>query len=339
METSVKEINISANQAGQRLDKLLAKYLDKAPKSFIYKMLRKKNITLNNKKAEGSEIIKLGDLIKLFLADETILKFSSNSNSPVIVKKSSISKPNITLDVIYEDENVIFVNKPSGILSQKAEITDISINEYIVDYLISEGRYTQEELKSFKPSICNRLDRNTSGLIAAGTSLSGLQFLNQMFRDREIEKYYITFVRGYVESGAHIKGYLIKNERTNKVSITRERKGKDDEYIETNYEPLFSSDEVSILKVELITGKPHQIRAHLASIGHPVVGDMKYGDKSLNEAYAVRYGIKSQMLHSYELIFPELSGDMKYLSGKIFKAKLPNDFIKCMEALHVNMEF
>ena len=150
----MQEIIVSANEAGQRFDKLLAKYLNEAPKSFLYKMLRKKNIVLNGKKATGNEKLEVGDSIKLFLADETIEKFS----------KVQIQHTKKKLDVIYEDDHILLINKPAGMLSQKAEAKDESLVEHVISYMLDSGQLTEADLRSFKPSICNRLDRNTSGL-------------------------------------------------------------------------------------------------------------------------------------------------------------------------------
>ena len=161
----MQEIIVAANEAGQRLDKMLAKYLNEAPKSFLYKMLRKKNIVLNGKKATGNEKLAVGDSVKLFLADETIAKFSN----------IHAVHTNVTLDIIYEDENVLLINKPVGMLSQKAVADDESLVEHIISYMLETRQLTEEELRKFRPSVCNRLDRNTSGLVAAGKSLAGLQ--------------------------------------------------------------------------------------------------------------------------------------------------------------------
>ena len=161
----MQEIIVTANEAGQRFDKLLAKYLNEAPKSFLYKMLRKKNIVLNGKKATGNEKLEVGDHIKLFLSDETIEKFS----------KIKVQRTNQVLNFVYEDDNILIINKPVGMLSQKAEAKDESLVEHIITYLLESGQMTEEELRKFKPSICNRLDRNTSGLVVAGKSLIGLQ--------------------------------------------------------------------------------------------------------------------------------------------------------------------
>lgn len=313
----MQAVTANKNDTGQRLDKFLAKYLDQAPKSFLYKMLRKKNITLNGKKATGNEILSLGDEIKLFLSDETIEKFQG---------KVSVEYPVTDLDVVYEDADLIFLNKPVGMLSQKAEDNAPSMVEYLIGYLLKTGSLKQEDLTRFKPSVCNRLDRNTSGLIVAGKSLAGLQFLSDVLKERTVDKYYYALVKGVVKEGAYIKGVLQKDTATNKVSVSNEIKAADKEqYIETAYEPLASSKFATLLKVKLITGKTHQIRAHLASIGHPIIGDHKYGNAQVNELYKKKYGLKYQLLHARTLIFSakDLPEPFFYLCGKTFTADLP----------------
>ena len=185
----MRMLTVSKNEAGQRLDKLLAKYLNLAGKSFIYKMMRKKNITLNGKKCDGSEHLTEGDEIKLFLAEETIEKFSEVKIQKVQKKK---------LDIVYEDEHILLINKPSGMLSQKAKETDESLVEYLIDYLLDSGKLKKEDLACFRPSVCNRLDRNTSGIVAAGRSLPGLQIMSEVIKDRSLGKYYVCVVRGIV---------------------------------------------------------------------------------------------------------------------------------------------
>ena len=204
----MKEFIINENEAGQRFDKYLAKLLREAPKSFFYKMMRKKNITLNGKKATGNEKLFSGDHVKLFLSDETFEKFSGNDSAP---------RAHYALDIIYEDENILLINKPAGMLSQPADDGTPSLVEYLTGYLLKNGSLTENDLRTFRPSVCNRLDRNTSGLIAAGKSLSGLQELSGMFKSRELHKYYLCLVEGVLKEERYIKGYLAKDKKSNKA--------------------------------------------------------------------------------------------------------------------------
>ncbi len=308
----MQEIIVSANEAGQRFDKLLVKYLNEAPKSFIYKMLRKKNIVLNGKKATGNEKLAVGDSVKIFLADETVAKFS----------KQEIVRTKAKLDIIYEDSNVLMINKPVGMLSQKANMKDTSVVEHVISYLLDSGQITEEELRSFKPSICNRLDRNTSGLIIAGKSLIGLQVMGALFKDRSLRKYYRCLVLGNIKEKKYIKGYLTKDENTNKVSILQSET-EDSLPIETEYRPLWSNERCTLLEVHLITGRTHQIRAHLASEGHAIIGDYKYGNRKINDAYKNKYKLESQLLHAYRVEMPKIEGELEVLSEKYFIAPLP----------------
>lgn len=317
----MQEIIINENEAGQRFDKYLFKYFKEAPSSFIYKMLRKKNIVLNGKKSDGKDKLAVGDSIKVFMADETISKFRGVSQIEVV--------QTVELDVVYEDDNVIMINKPSGMLSQKADKNDVSVNEYIISYLIESGSLLEEQLKTFKPGVCNRLDRNTSGLIVAGKSLKGLQVMSQMFKDRTMDKYYLAVVSGIVSDKMNIKGFLTKNEKTNKVIVSG-KETADSQYIETEYEPLKYGENITLLKVKLITGRTHQIRAHLASVGHGLIGDYKYGDKKVNDYYKKNFKIENQMLHSWKLVFPNME-ELIELSNKEFSAKVPKEFDEVME--------
>ncbi len=326
----MKELTIRENESGQRLDKFLTKYMNRAPKSFLYKMLRKKNITLNGKKAQGKEILVSGDTVKLFLSGDTIHNFSEHKEF-ISQKTDNLSDGNtLKPDIIYEDAHTLFINKPVGMLSQKARPDDISLVEHLTSYLLSTGQITQEELRTFHPAVCNRLDRNTSGIVAAGKSLAALQKLSAMFRDRSIRKYYLCLVSGTVEHKARLKGYLEKDKRTNKVAVRRKRTVPDDSgaFIETEYRPLRSAGGTTLLEVHLITGKTHQIRAHLAAEGHPLIGDYKYGDRKINDRFKRSYGLQSQMLHSYRLCFPRCTGELIPLSEKELLADPPDLFVK-----------
>ena len=334
----MQEITIGKNEAGQRLDKFLAKYMNLAPKSFFYKMMRKKNITLNGKKCEGAEKLNEGDVVKLFLSDETIEGFTEKK----VQKIQKVKKQK--LDVIYEDDEILLINKPSGMLSQKAKESDVSLVEYLIDYLLDTGAVTEESMRSFRPSVCNRLDRNTSGIVACGKSLAGLQMLSEVFRDRSIHKYYQCIVVGSMRESRTIDGWLLKDEASNKVRIFQ-NEVEGSLQIKTKYEPLATNGRYTLLKVTLLTGRSHQIRAHLASIGHPIVGDPKYGMGRGNASKRMsggrpsqsaqsaeeKYQIRSQLLHSYRLEFPELAEPFAYLTGKAFEAPLPKDFIRVIQ--------
>jgi 23S rRNA pseudouridine955/2504/2580 synthase len=341
----MRTFEITDNEANQRFDKYLKKLLPNAGSGFLYKMLRKKNIVLNGKKAEGKEILASGDRVQLYLSEETFLKFSKD---PVELEKEYKMLSNLPMNgltVVWEDADIIALNKPANMLSQKAEPTDVSANEYVLGYLIRVGALTFEDFKTFHPSVANRLDRNTTGLLLAGKTLKGLQELSDALKNRSIHKYYHAVVAGKVTEPAHLTGYLKKDDRTNQVTIYPMNEPEDASlaeenvslaqenastsangtlpdgaaWIETAYRPLKSTEEYTLLEIQLITGKTHQIRAHLASIGHPIIGDVKYGDEATNRTYRDRCKIRHQMLHAYCV---ELSDERKVIAPE------PEEFLR-----------
>ena len=327
----MREVTIGANEAGQRFDKFLKKYLKEAGSGFLYKMLRKKNITLNGSRADGSEKLTAGDRVCFFLAEETLEKFRGAQRMDTAPDKSAYgaAKPALQVPVIFENEHILLVNKPAGLLTQKAQAQDYSLNEWLTDYLLSQGKITAEQLRTFRPSVCNRLDRNTSGLVICGKTLAGSQKMSELLRERTVHKYYRLFAAGRLELEGVTQAWLIKDEKNNQVRILscEPKGGKDAAHIVTGCRPLTFYPDYTYAEVELFTGKSHQIRAHLAALGHPLVGDAKYGIKALNDKYR-RMGIRSQMLHAFRVEFPVMNGCFSDLSGKSFTAPEPDSFLR-----------
>lgn len=324
------QFEITANEAGQRFDKYLHKLLPKAPTSFFYKMLRKKNIVLNHKKAEGKEKLAVGDCVSLYLSEETYQSFQERKITGEYITAYQRLKG---IYVVYENQHMLLLNKPAGILSQKAQNTDLSANEWLIGYLLEKEIITEDSLSTYKPSVCNRLDRNTSGLIICAKTLAGSQELNRLIASRQIRKFYRLFVKGSMCREMILDGYLLKNKETNKVTVfpTKDKTQIPNEasYIRTSYHPIQTLSDFTYLEVELFTGKTHQIRAHMASIGHPLLGDYKYGNKSWNDYYHNNYGIKSQLLHAYRLEFPK--NDLLFPDkNMIFTAEEPAVFKKIL---------
>ncbi len=342
---------ITDREAGQRFDKYLHRILPNAGSGFLYKMLRKKNITLNDKKADGSEKTAVGDCVKIFFAQETLDKFmgklsEQSAHSSYCQRQGSKQEAGSALQpdtdmpkcqeygkayrqfsnirVIYENDHMLIADKPAGILSQKAEKTDLSLNEWLIGYLLEKKELRETDLSFYKPSVCNRLDRNTSGMLLCAKTLRGAQLLGGLLKDRTLHKYYQLYVKGPVEQEQLIEGYLCKDEKRNKVMI--QSVPNDGAYIQTRYRPLRVEDDKTLLEVELITGKPHQIRAHLAGIGHPLLGDYKYGDRAWNERYRQQFGVQSQLLHACKVVFPSLDEPFTDLSGRTFFCELPDIF-------------
>lgn len=330
----MQEIKIGANEAGQRLDKFLHKFMPLAPSSFFYRMLRKKNITLNGKKAEGNERLKEEDVLSLYLSDETIDNFREEK-SRVREKVTEYGEAYRRLkgvQVIYEDGHILILNKPAGVLSQKSEPSDLSLNEWISGYLLKEdGDFDESRFSVFKPSVCNRLDRNTGGLVVGAKSLAGSQEMSRLFRSREIGKYYRMIVKGRIETEDLLEGYLIKDEASNTVRLVDEEKAgygmaAKAAFVRTRYYPIKQYGDRTLVEAELITGKSHQLRIHMASIGHPLLGDYKYGDRDFNEKYKRKYHISSQLLYACRLKFPEMKEPFEALSKRVFEAPVPERF-------------
>lgn len=335
----MKEIKIDLNTAGGRLDRLLMAYLDKAPKGFVFKMLRKKNIVLNDKKAFGNEILHPGDLVKIYFSDETINKFHSEQKNDFDFKMALEFKKHIC----FEDDNIIVMNKPAGILSQKSVPDDVSMNELMLEYLKREAGFEGSKNNiGFKPGISNRLDRNTSGIMLAAKNPNAVRELNAAIKERRISKNYYCIVCGKIlfNEPKAIEAFLSKDESENKSEILdvlpQNEKVQDNyEKITTVFETVSAGENCTLLNVGLITGKSHQIRAQADKSGFPIIGDPKYGDFLQNKKYGDLYGIKRQLLHAAEVEFNDMRGILEYLNNMRFISPLPDDFKTLMRGENI----
>lgn len=304
-----KSFVIKANEANQRLDKFITKGMPNLPKSLMYKYIRTKRIKVNGKRAEISTRLNVGDVVDMYINDEFFEKSETRYDFMGASKN---------LSIVYEDENIMLLNKKVGLLSHPDdnEYTDTLITR-VKRYLYEKGEYNPDEETSFTPSLVNRIDRNTSGIVIAAKTAAALRILNQKMKDRELHKYYLCVVHGEIEKKSDtLIGYLIKDEKKNKVTVyTKMREGA--KTIKTKYNVLKVRNGLSLVEIELLTGRTHQIRAHFASIGHPLLGDGKYGTNALNK----KTGYKKQCLCSYKLTFDFTTDaeDLEYLNGKSFE--------------------
>ncbi len=344
------EVIIDKNNSGQRLDKFIGRYMKNAPKSFIYKMLRKKNIVLNGKKAVGSELVKEGDTVRMYLSDETIAKFTystynetfddSNHNLLTCSNDRHSGRKNLKtvndmvndaprdFDIVYEDENVLFVNKHSDLLTHRGMSHESSLNDQVRAYIYENSG--SPDAHGFIASPANRLDRNTTGLVLFGKHLMAIRELTDIVAKRKINKFYLAFVAGKCDLNGDVISYLRKDKSRNLSMLTSDP-AEGSRKIITSYNTINACDKASLVKAELITGKSHQLRAQLSFCGYPIIGDLKYGSRAVNHRFFDELDVERQMLHAYRISFQIINGPLSYLTGKKFLCEPPADFTKLLK--------
>ncbi|MBE6034838.1 MAG: RluA family pseudouridine synthase [Clostridiales bacterium] len=315
---------ITENEDMQRLDRFLKKYLRNASLSYIYKLIRK-DIKINGKRGSAETILKQGDELALYISEE---------NFESLKEKKKTQRAKKQFNIAYEDENIIIVEKPFGLLTHgdSSEKKNHLANQ-VISYLIEKGDYRPDRERTFVPSPVNRLDRNTTGLVIFGKNSRSLQTLNLMIREKGyISKYYLTVVAGELEEELILKDKMEKDNNKNMVKVMpmEEEGGK---VIETIARPILSKNGFTLVEVELVTGRTHQIRAHLGGAGYPVIGDTKYGDLSANRQIEKRFGLTTQFLHAYKLSFHEAEAPLQYMIGKEIEGKLPQNLEKIRHEL------
>ncbi len=307
----MKTFTIGKNDSGQRLDKFVTKAAGNLPQALLYKYIRIKRIKVNGARAQISTRLCEGDVVDMYINDEFF--------APKELKYDFMTASD-KLNILYEDENIMLLDKKVGLLSHPddTEYNDTLISR-VKKYLYKNGGYDPADENSFAPALVNRIDRNTGGIVIAAKNAESLRILNQKLKDREIEKYYLCVIHGTLEKkSGTLEGWLIKDESKNKVRVYSAPK-ENSKQIRTKYRIIDETDSLSLVEVELLTGRTHQIRAHFASIGHPLLGDGKYGTNAMNKAY----GYKKQFLYSFRLkfAFTTDAGMLNYLNGRDFRVE------------------
>ncbi|MCQ2796499.1 MAG: RluA family pseudouridine synthase [Bacilli bacterium] len=308
----MKEITITELEARQTAFKYVKKYLSDAPLGFIEKLFRKKDVKVNGHWVDKSFILNANDVLRIYIKDEQLEDFK---------KKKPYIPTNFNSLIIYEDDNLLILNKEKGILVHEDKNEKVrTLSNQVISYLTNKGEYSSLNVNGFTPAPCHRLDRNTSGLIVFAKNMESLQIMEELFKEKtELDKYYLALVVGEIKKSGSINAPLKKDASTGRVKIDLTGKTAITEYsVKKNYNGY------TLLDVHLITGRTHQIRVHLASIDHPVIGDAKYGNFKLNHEFKNKYKYETQFLHAYKLEFHNIKGKLAYLSNKTFMSNLTN---------------
>lgn len=323
----MREFIINNSENGLTLEKYVFKVLKTAPMSFVYKLFRKKDIKVNGHHQDKKYRLVTDDKVAIYITDQQFDEF----------QKDKELNPNTKIKdwIIYEDNNVLFINKPRGLLVQKSNPNDESLDQLVVEYLMATKQYDPNKEKGFIPGPAHRLDRNTSGLVAFGKNHDALNLLFELFKNHDlINKHYLALVVGQVEKEKDtIDAPLLKNEEKNLVSVSKNGKTA-----KTVYKLIKKYDHYSLLDVTLLTGRTHQIRVHMAYINHPIVGDSKYGNFEVNKSFKQQFGFSSQFLHAYKMGFGDLPSPLSNLSRKEFVAEPREDIVSILTMLENNKE-
>ena len=318
----MREFIINSSENGVTLEKYVFKVLKTAPMSFIYKLFRKKDIKVNGHHQDKKYRLSADDVVAIYISEQQFEEF---------LKDKELT-PNTKIKdwIVYEDDNVLFINKPRGLLVQKSSPHDESLDQYVIEYLMATNQYDPNKEKGFVPGPAHRLDRNTSGLVVFGKNHESLTLLFDLFKNHDlINKHYLALVVGQVEKEKDtIEAPLLKDEETNTVRVSKNGKTA-----KTVYKLIKKYDEYSLLDVTLLTGRTHQIRVHMAYINHPIVGDSKYGNFEINKKFKQEYGFSSQFLHAYKMGFGDLPAPLTNLSRKEFTAEPREDIANILTML------
>ncbi|NLM35390.1 MAG: RluA family pseudouridine synthase [Clostridiales bacterium] len=307
-------IVIGPNEAGQRLDKFLRKYLKDVPLSAIFKGIRKGQVKVNGKKAKEKYSLQEGDELTINIS----------SNEP---KKVNFIKVNADLKITYEDENMLLVEKkPNLLVHSDSNNGEPTLTDMVLSYLTEKGDYEPDKEITFTPALCNRLDRNTSGIVIFGKNFESLKLLNEMIRERKIKKYYCALVKGKIKDGVH-EAYILKDEENN-VSKIYDTPVRDCKKIAMEVKTVQTDGLFSFIEIDLLTGRSHQLRAHLSHLGNPIIGDGKYGDKKLNSFFYNKFGLDYQYLYAFKVTFTDCKDKLKYMENKTIAESLPPIFKK-----------
>ncbi|MCH5179747.1 MAG: RluA family pseudouridine synthase [Erysipelotrichales bacterium] len=320
----MKEIIITKENEGQRADKFIRKFLNDAPLSFIYKVFRKKDVKVNGHWIKIDYILKINDVLRIYVTDEQLSEF----NNPKPIEKVKFNH-----EIVYEDENILIVNKPRGLLVHgDSEEKRITLANQVLNYLYSKGEYDPKNSLGFTPAPAHRIDRNTSGLVVFGKTIKALQILLDMFKDKEsLEKTYLALVVDKLDKTGVINAPLIKDSKSGLVHVDFQNKFAKTAISEYEVEQYFK--DYTLVNVKILTGRTHQIRAHMKYINHPVVGDGKYGDFAVNKIFKNDFNFENQFLHARKIKFINAKEELSYLNGKTFVAKLNDDEAKIIKLL------